>query len=327
MTVSALPRVPASLFGIVLGLSGLGGCWRLAHRLWALPAAVGETLIAVSALVWLVLVVLYAAKWLGSRDEALAELGHAVQCCFVGLIGVATMLIALGVLPYSRPPAMLLFLAGAVFSLAFALWRTGLLWRGAREAADTTAVLYLPTVAASFVAATTASALGFPDWGSLFFGAGFFSWVAIESVLLHRLYLGPTMAPALRPTLGIQLAPPVVGAVAYLAVTPGLPSTLAHAMLGYGLLQALVLLRLAGWLREQPFGPSYWAFTFGGTALAATPLIMIAHGDRGAVDTLAPILFVAANLLVGVIAAATIRLILQGKLLAKPAPVVRQGLA
>jgi tellurite resistance protein len=42
------------------------------------------------------------------------------------------------------------------------------------------------------------------------------------------------MAPAMRPTLGVQLAPPAVGAVAYLGVTQGPPDIFAHALIGYG---------------------------------------------------------------------------------------------
>ena len=318
-----MPRVPASMFGIVLGLAGLGGCWRLAHRAWGLPAAIGEIILGLAVIIWALLILLYAGKWLTAPEEARAELGHPVQCCFVGLIGVATMLTGNALLPYARPLTFVLFAAGLVFTLGFALWRTGLLWQGEREAADTTAVLYLPAVAGSFVAATSAGGLGLPGWGSLLFGMGFFSWLAIESVLLHRLYTGPRMAVALRPTLGIQLAPPVVGAVAYLAVTPGLPTTLVHGLLGYGIFLALLLLRLTPWIREQPFAPSYWAFSFGGTALAATPLIMLLHGDNGAIAVVAPILFVAANILVAVLAVGTVRLMVQGRLFPKPAAPAR----
>ena len=251
-----LARIPAAFFGIVLGLAGLGNTWRAAHRVWGLPAGIGEGLMLAAAVVWAVLVVLTAAKWIAAWEAARTELQHPVQCCFVGLIGVATMLVAGAALPYARGPAWVLFLAGALFTLGFALWRTGLLWHGERDAGATTAVLYLPAVAGSFVVATTASAFGYPDWGQLAFGAGFFSWLAIESVLLHRLYTAPGLPVALRPTLGIQLAPPVVGAVAYLATTAGTPDMLVRAMFGYGLLQALLLLRLLPWIGQQAFAPS-----------------------------------------------------------------------
>jgi tellurite resistance protein len=311
--------VPASFFGIVLGLGGLGGAWRVAGRVWQLPSVIGEALMLIAGIVWAVVLALYAAKWIYAREDARQELEHPVQCCFVGLIGVATMLISIAALPYSRLAAQIAFAAGASFTLAFALWRTGLLWRGGRDPATTTPVLYLPMVAGAFVMATAASALGYREWGQLAFGAGLFSWLAIESVLLHRLYTVTSMPAPLRPTLGIQLAPPVVGGVAYLAVTTGAPDLVAHALLGYGLLQALLLLRLLPWIRQQPFAPSYWAFTFGATALAAVPLDMMERGSTGAVALIAPYIFVAANIVVGLIALSTLRLIVKGQLLPKAA--------
>jgi tellurite resistance protein len=311
--------MPASFFGIVLGLAGLGGAWRAAAQVWELPSFIGEALMLAAGIAWALMLALYAAKWIYARPEALKELEHPIQCCFVGLIGVATMLVAVAVLPYSRLAAQVLFALGAFFTIAFALWRTGILWQGGRDPGTTTPVLYLPAVAGAFVAATAAAALGHAEWGQLAFGAGFFSWLAIESVLLHRLYTVASMPAPLRPTLGIQLAPPVVGGVAYLSVTTGAPDMLAYAMLGYGVLQALLLLRLLPWIRQQPFAPSYWAMTFGATALATVPLRMMERGATGAVASIAPFLFVGANIVVALIALGTVRLLLQGRLLPKTA--------
>lgn len=306
--------VPASLFGIVLGVAGLGGSWRAAHRVWGLPAVVGETLMVVAALVWAVLVVLYSAKWMAAREDALREAEDPIQCCFIGLAGVSTFLIATAALPYSRSLATVLFIAGALFTLGFAVWRAGKLWQGGREDSATTPVLYLPTVAGTFVMAIAAATLGYADWGRLAFGAGLFSWLAIESVLLQRLYTAVTLPPSLRPTLGIQLAPPTVGALAYLSVTAGPPGPLTQALLGYGLLQALLLLRLLPWIARQPFAPSYWAFSFGVTALGSVPLLMMERGVTGAVATLAPPCFVAANIVVAILTVRTVALAAQRRL-------------
>ncbi|MFK0165564.1 dicarboxylate transporter/tellurite-resistance protein TehA [Rhizobium sp. NPDC090279] len=309
-----LPLVPASFFGIVLGLSGLANAWRVGARIWHLPAMVGEVLTFISVAVWLMLIALFLLKWTMARGEAFKEVANPVQCCFLALIGVTTMLIAGGLLPYSRIGAQTIFLVGAAYTLAFSVWRTGGLWHGERDIAATTAVLYLPSGAGCFVTAIVGAALGFPQWAQLFFGAGFFSWLAIESALLHRLLTGPALPPPLRPTLGIQLAPPTVGAIAYMSVTAGPADTLVHAMIGYGLLQALILLRLLPWIMKEAFSPGYWAFTFGATALATAPMRLIERGDSGPVAQLAPILFVAANIVVVLVAAATIRLIVSRKL-------------
>jgi tellurite resistance protein len=315
------PIVPAAFFGIVLGLAGLGNAWRSAHAVWGAPANVGEALMAIAAIVWVVLLVLFVLKWIFASAAAREEAEHPVQCCFIGLAGVATMLIGGAALPYSRLAAQVLFAAGAAFTVAFAVWRTGVLWRGARDPGATTPVLYLPTVAGGFVLATVASALGHREWGELAFGGALLSWFAIESVLLHRLYTAASLPAPLRPTLGIQLAPPCVGAVAYLSVNGGTPDLVAHALVGYGLLQALLLLRLLPWIREQPFAASYWAFTFGATALATAPLHMVGSGDHGPIALLAPYLFVGANIVVGIIALATLRLLVRGRLLPQPAKV------
>lgn len=314
------PLVPASFFGIVLGLAGLGGSWRAAHRLWGLPAGIGETLMLAAALVWAALVVLYVSKWISAREDALHEAEHPVQCCFIGLAGAATSLVALAVLPYSRPGALGLFVIGALFTLGFAVWRTGGLWQGGRDPVATTPVLYLPTVTGTFITAIVASALGFPDWGQLAFGAGLFSWLAIESVLIHRLYTAPTLSEALRPTLGIQLAPAAAGAVACLSVTTGLPQLAVHTLLGYGILQALVLLRLLPWIGRQPFAPSYWAFSFGAAALSTASLLMVERGDTGAVALLAVPIFVAANVVIAVLIVGTVSLAVKGRLLPHPVP-------
>jgi tellurite resistance protein len=169
--------------------------------------------------------------------------------------------------------------------------------------------LYLPLVAGTFVTAIVAAALGHRDWGQLAFGAGLFSWLVIESVLLHRLYTAASLPPALRPVLGIQLAPPAVGAVAYVSVSGGAPDLVAHALIGYALLQALILIRMLPWIMEQPFAPSYWAFTLGATALGTVPLRLIEAGETRAVATLAPYLFTAANLTVSLIALGSLRLL------------------
>src|SRR5882672_11016740 len=129
-TSKARSAVPASFFGIVLGLAGLGGAWRVAARVWQLPPVIGEALMLTAAIVWALMLGLYAAKWIYAREEAVQELEHPIQCCFVGLIGVATMLISIAALPYSRLAAQIAFAVGASFTLAFAVWRTGILWRG-----------------------------------------------------------------------------------------------------------------------------------------------------------------------------------------------------
>jgi tellurite resistance protein len=138
-------------------------------------------------------------------------------------------------------------------------------------------------------------------------------------VILHRLYTQEPLPPALRPSLGIMLAPPAVGTVAYLAINrAGLPDVAAHLLFGYALLQAL-LLRLLPWIRQQPFAASYWAFSFGVAAQPLGALRMLERGEDGPIAQLAAPLFIAANLIIGMLALATLWLLSQRRLLPAPA--------
>lgn len=292
----------------------------MASHLWGLPRGVGETIMLVAVVVWAILLLLYAAKWIWRRDDAAGEFDHPVLCCFIGLVPVSTALVALALLPYSRMAGAVLATVGIAGQLCFAIYRSGRLWMGGRDPATTTPVLYLPTVAGSFVSAIVLAAFGHPDWGVPFFGAGMLSWLSIESVLIHRLYTLPELPAPLRPTLGIQLAPPSVGCAAYLSLTSGPPDMFAEALFGYAVLQALLLVRLLPWILKQPFSAPYWAFTFGVAALAQSALRFAERGGPSPVIAAAPYIFAAATLVIGGIALGTLVLLARGRLLPPAAP-------
>lgn len=69
-----------------------------------------------------------------------------------------------------------------------------------------------------------------------------FSWLTLESIIMQRLYLLETLPKSLRPALGLQLAPPTAGCVAYQSITNGQFDIFAQIFFGYGLLQAIILL-------------------------------------------------------------------------------------
>ncbi len=314
-----LGRIPAAFFAIAVGLFALGSAWRAASSLWGMPSVVGEMLMATGGAVWLAVSALYISKWIWARSAARAEWVHPVQCCFIALAPVSTLLAALAVRPHLPRLAQALFWVGASGQAAFMVDRAGTLWAGGRNPLTTTPVLYLPTVAGSFVSAIVSSAFGYSTLANLSFGVGFFSWLALESVVLQRLLIDEPLEGRLLPTLGVQLAPPVVGCVAYLGLSASTVDRFALMLLGYGLLQALILIRLTPRFRTQPFATSYWAFALGVSGLALASIRVAARtadGDgRAGMTSLAMVLFVVANVVVGVIFLRTIGLAVRGRLL------------
>lgn len=323
--MTSLRTLPASFFGMVLGLVGLGGNWRGASYLWGVSPLIGETIMAVAFIVWLAVSLSYTLKWCIHRDAAIEEARHPVQCCFIGLAPATTALMAVVLAPHAHTLAVIALIVGGVGHILFSVWRVGDMLQGGREVTTVTPVIYLPSVAGNFITAIAAGTLGYASWGVLFLGAGVFTWLALESVIVNRLFHAQPLPSALRPTLGIQLAPPVVAVAAWLANTSGMPELLVQATWGYGMLQLFLLIRLLPWITQQPFAPSYWAFTFGLTALSGTAITMVSRGLTGAIAQLTPVLFALTNAVLLLIIIGTVVRALQGKLLppvlpqAKPA--------
>ena len=88
-----------------------------------------------------------------------------------------------------------------------------------------------------------------------------------------------------------------------------------HSVPVVQVLQALVIIRLLPWIGKQPFGVSYWAFSFSVTAFAIAALLLIERGDSRPVLLLAPLLFAAASVIIALLAFATVRDWTRGQLL------------
>lgn len=296
-----LPPVPAAYFGAVLGLSGMGQAWRVAHRLWGVPPWISEAVLAVATLVWASLLLAYLVRALRDRAGVLAEMHHPVQGGTPALLAVSTLLIALAAVPYSTPGAWVLATLGLAWNLGYSLWHTGQLWQGGRQPQDTVPTLYLPTVAGNFTSAAALGALGHADWGWLFLGMGVFSWLSLEPLFVQRFWQTPGLPAPQRATLGIQFAPAVVCAMAWLLLAPGTTDHWVLMLWGYGLFQLALGLRLGAWLGAQPYSAAYWAYTFGISAATVTTLKLALSGV-GAAQVLAVPVFVGANLFIGVLA-------------------------
>jgi tellurite resistance protein len=250
-----------------------------------------------------------------ARETLRAELADPVQGSLAALGPGSLLLVAAGVSGHFPDVAAVLFWFGAVVAVLHGAWAVGG-WIVSPPSVDrVTPALYLPPVAGLLLAATAAGAVGRTDAGWAFFGAGVGSWLVLAAVLLTRHLSAGELSTSLRPLLGLELAPPALALVAYQALEGAAPDPTSRGLLGYGLFVALVLLRLAGRLRDVPFAPAYWSFTFPLALLAAAALRQGAAAPGGLAGALALPLFVIANAVVAVVAFHTVTAATRGKLL------------
>ncbi|MGV7093056.1 dicarboxylate transporter/tellurite-resistance protein TehA [Siccibacter turicensis] len=307
--------LPAGYYGMVLGIIGMGFAWRYASTLWPVSPHIGEGLVLLAMTIWALLSVAFITRALRFPHSVLMELRHPVQSSFISLFPATTLLVAMGLVPWYRPAALVLFGTGVTVQLGYAAWQSAGLWRGTHPVEATTPGLYLPTVANNFISAMACGALGFHDAGYLFLGAGIFSWLSLEPAILHRLRSAGELAMPLRTSLGIQLAPALVACNAWLAVNGGQADVFAKMLFGYGLLQLLFMLRLMPWYLAQPFNASFWSFSFGVSALASTGLHLGHTSPSGLFQAIAVPLFIFTNLIIAFLLVRTAILLVQGKLL------------
>jgi tellurite resistance protein len=308
-----LPPIPGAFFGMVLGIGGLGAAWRVAARVWGYPAAIGDGLMLAAVIIWLAWIALYAAKWVNHRAAALTEFNDPVASFALGLLPMATLLASIGLKQVAPGVAWWLMAAGIVGGIALTAKLNGGLWQGDFKLEHMSPLTILPPVGTAYTGALAAAAFGHVEVATIMWGAGVVTWLVMDTLIIFRLLTHGLPLP-LRASIGIQLAPPTVGCLAYLGFHEGAPDKAVHFLIGYGLLQLIILFRLNSWIRQQPFSPGAWAFTFGVAALAGSTLICLERQPGGALGALAWPAFVFANLFIGYIFVKTINLAVAGRL-------------
>jgi tellurite resistance protein len=265
---SHMPAVPVAFFGMAVGTLALGQAWLVAERLWPTSLRLSESLSALGLLIWAILLLAYLGKWCWRRNEALGEMQHPLQSSLAALGPVATLLASVAMLPWSRQAGLWIWGLGLGWQTLLGLWIYGSFWKGGRDPESVSAAVYLPAVAQNLVAGMSSAAFNYLQLGTFFFGAGVFSWLALESMIVSRAAIHAPLTEAERPLLGIQIAPAVVAGVCYTSLRPDSADFFTQMLLGYGMYQAVLSMRLLPWILKQGFAPSYWSFSFGVAAMA-----------------------------------------------------------
>ncbi|TCT02932.1 SLAC1 anion channel family protein [Aquabacter spiritensis] len=272
-----LTHLPLALFAAPMGLGGAALAWREAARIFGAPAAIGETLVAVTLFVWLLVAGLQLVRIVGAPGALVADLRHPVRSAFAGAATIGLMTVAGGLLPYAPSAAAAIWLVAVAVHLVIGVWMFRGLLSLPREAAALTPPLLIPLVG-SVVAPIMGVPLGFETLSWVLFGVGGLLWILVQSLIFGRIVTGPSLPEPLRPTLVILLAPPAAATVALAKLTHGFgPAPLI--LFGLAVFIAAVLASMAGRFARVPFSVSWWAWTFP-TSLFAATLLLLAEAHR-----------------------------------------------
>ncbi len=311
-----LARLQPGLFAIPLGLIGLAGAWR---RLVLLGITVGNPaslwLFVTGVGVFAVLLALWLVKLARYPAIARAEWRHPVQGAQLALIPVTVLLaVALAAPALPLPPALCLSLATAALIMQTVLaWQVVARLSSGQIPADLiTPALYLPTVAGGMFGAMTLNALDLAGWAALLFGMGVGAWALLEVRILNRLFAGP-LPVALRPTLGIEIAPAAVGSLAVATLWPALPAEVLVICLGVASVPMFAVLTRWRYWAAAPFSAGFWSFSFPLAAMAGATVEAVRRGEWPPEVALGSV--VIASAVIAFLAVRTLVLLSRGRLL------------
>jgi tellurite resistance protein len=302
--VAPLLRVRPNAFAAPLGLVGLAGVWRAMAELYGWTGRVADALCVIAALVSVVLGALALARLVRRpRVTATEDLTDPVQSPFSVLPFIVVMLLgATGLAPHDRAAADVLFAAGLVGSLLLGGWLTGEWLAGPIDKERAHPGYFIPALGPGMIGALTAGTLGHTDLGWLCLGLGVASWLMLGSVILGRLMFGPKLPTPLAATMSIEIAPPAVAAMAYLALHGDRVDPLVLGLTGACVLMVLAQPRLLTIYRQVPFFPNYWAFTFSWAAVTNLAIHWLSLEHPAGQRTYAAILACAITAFIGVVA-------------------------
>ena len=311
-----LDYLPVSLFGSVMGLTGLSVAWRLAQARYGAPGWAADGIGAVAVAAFVLLALGYAVKLVTAPAAVRAEFRHPIAGNLFGTVLISLLLLPIILAPVSLLLAQMVWGAGAVGMVAFA-WMIVSRWMSDRQqVAHATPAWIVPVVGLLDVPLALPS-LGLPPMhGVMVLGlaVGLFFAVPLFTLIFSRLVFEPPMPDALQPTLLILVAPFAVGFSTYVATT-GQVDLFAEALYVLTLFMLAVLLgRLRNLPSCCPFRVSWWAVSFP-LAASAIAALRFAAAEPGVItDAIALALLALATLTIAGLLVRTLAGIARGEL-------------
>jgi tellurite resistance protein len=266
----AAPRplhLTANLFAVPFGLAGLAEAWSTATRLAGASDWAANALWILAAVAWLVTLAAYLAN-VGAQRRWRTELSDPTFGPFTALIVIVPMMLGAVLAGWARSAGEIVFACGAALTLLVGAWITADWIIAERDLSRWHPGYFLPTAAGGLIAGGASAVLGFTTLSHVLFGLGVTCFVVLAPIISQRLYAVPSLAPALLPTIAIDLAPPVVAGNSWFAINGGRVDTPAAILAGLSLLSLLIQFRLIPLYRRATFGPGFWAFSFPSAAAA-----------------------------------------------------------
>ncbi|MBL4874478.1 MAG: SLAC1 anion channel family protein [Rhodobacteraceae bacterium] len=267
-----LEGITPAYFAPVMGVAGLGIAWRISSSQLGTPTIVGESLVLLSFIIFLVVSILMTGKTIFYPASIKSEFLEDAKLVFFPLIPTSGLLLSIGARPYSEDMATVLWMMSAPFNLYFAVLLTGR-WLFNAHARHSISPAWLFPIVGNGVVPIAGVPLGFIEISWMFFSVGIVLWIVVFAALFQRLVFDAFVPAKLAPSLLIILSPPATFFIAGYALNSGKIDVLSYALIYTSLFLFGVF--LLNWRRLVlvPASITLWSLTFPLAALTIANLL------------------------------------------------------
>ena len=308
--LTGLARIPIPIFGIGMGVLGLGLCWRYAGELFHLSPLIGNMILIAGTILWACATCVQVARLAVAPSSVREDLAHSIRGPLAAQKIIVLLLLAEAAHPSFPKLAYGLLLVGTVLAVIATLW---VLTRF--QAAQHDRVL-APSWLVAPIALPFSSILYGVDGDRIAASMSLGTGALVIATLLPRVLVSISTiaaAPApIRPLVMIAVAPLALIFIAYVQLAG--VDEVAYGLFGATMfVVCLALTTLPHWWRA-PFGLPWWAC---GMPPAAVVLAVIELAEK--VRTTATFTAAAASLgiitvIMAMLLIRTVRALLNGRL-------------
>lgn len=267
-------RITLNTLAISFGLIGYAGTWNAARTAFEWEKWIPDPfwILATVALIWLIIA--HTIRGRHTSSTLADQLKHPAQGPLAAILPISVVLLGAHLYPTIPLAGEILVYAGSVSGLVFAAWLTALWIRNQVPVEAIHGGYFLPTVAAAYISAGAAAAIGNTSLAIAAFSMGTFFWIVIFTILLARFALVTPLPGPLTPTLAILAAPPAVGGMAWLAINGRTLDWVTVALFGATIFMLLIQIALIPTYLKLQFTLGFWAFTFSMAAVASQIIVL-----------------------------------------------------
>jgi tellurite resistance protein len=303
-----LSSLPVGIFGSTVAIAGLANAFKQGQTLFGIPASWEMITTVTCWLIFILLIISYALKWLRYPAKVSEELNHPVTAHFAGTFFISAVLLAGLTSNFSMPAARMVWIAGSTGGLIFMYVLTARLFKGWLADTDAVPAVLIPGLTV-LNAATSGAPILLNSYGSqintFLFSIGIVYTFTFFILITYRLvHYGP-VSNFLKPSLLLMCAPFAVGFQSYVSMAQQVDQ-FASALFYFGLF-IFVVLFFHVFTKSLTFETSWWGACFSTGALANAALRYAALSQNGIIKTIGAILLLLLTGLVLLTAFYTIR--------------------